>query len=94
MNIYLAETSSRPYLYASLFGGRQWKTGIYPKRTLNGGGGGQMDIYLAGGVTGNLNPLWKEIAIGGGKMNLYLAGNHTIKNTLAITEIGGGAPNS
>ena len=63
MKVFLAETSSRPYLYANLFGGRQWEVGVYQSRVE--GGGRDMDIYLAGGITGNLNPLWKSIAGGG-----------------------------
>lgn len=55
---------------------------------INGGG---MDIYLAGGISGNLFPLWKEIANGGGtQMNIYLAGEYPIKNGRDALKLNGG----
>lgn len=39
-----------------------------------------MNIYLAGGISGNLYPIWTKIANGGGIMNIYLAGEHPVKN--------------
>ena len=47
-----------------------------------------MDIYLAGGISGNLRPLWAKIADEGGNMKIYLAGNHPVKNGSLAT--GGG----
>lgn len=51
-----------------------------------------MDLYLAGGILGNLRNDWKINALGGGKMNLYLAGNHPLKQSRQALEIltGGG----
>ena len=37
-------------------------------------GGGKMDIYFAGGITGNLFPVWKKIALGGGQQYEHLFG--------------------
>ena len=45
-----------------------------------------MEIYLAGGMTGNLSALWKELARNGGgynndtNMQIYLTGEHPVKN--------------
>lgn len=52
------------------------------------GGKTDMDIYLAGGISGNLRPLWTKIADGGGNMKIYLAGEHPVKNGSLAT--GGG----
>ena len=50
-----------------------------------------MNIYLAGGVSGNLFPLWKEIANGGGtQMNIYLAGEHSVRNGRDALKLNGG----
>lgn len=52
-----------------------------------GGGNGLMHIYLAGGITGNLNKFWKGLAVGEitedkikENMKLYLAGTEPRKN--------------
>lgn len=47
-----------------------------------------MTVFLAGGITGNLFPIWKKIANGG--MNIYIAGEHPVKNgRIALQIIGG-----
>lgn len=58
MDLYLAGTYSRPYVF------EQWKSI----------GGGKMDIYLAGGISGNLMPLWSKIANGAEYPEDYLLG--------------------
>lgn len=70
MNLYLAGTFSRPYVFEQI-------------------GGGGMNIYLAGGISGNLQPIWTKIANGGDIMNIYLAGEHPVKNGKLV--YGGGA---
>lgn len=72
MNLYLAGTSSRPYVFENI-------------------GGGRMNIYLAGGITGNLLPEWKRLSqqIGGGQdndINIYIAGNHPLKQARQAVE--------
>ena len=53
------------------------------------GGGTNMEIYLAGGISENLFPLWKKVVNGGRQiMNIYLAGEHPVKN--GRHAIGGG----
>ena len=50
-----------------------------------------MTIYLAGGVTGNLNAEWRRAAEREReRMKLYLVGNHPLKQSLQISKIGGG----
>lgn len=49
-----------------------------------------MDLYLAGGITGNLFPLWRKFINGGGIMNIFLAGEHPVKNGKVALTTGGG----
>lgn len=48
-----------------------------------------MNIYLAGGISGNLSSLWKS-SIGGGRMKIYLAGEHPVKNGSRAQALAGG----
>lgn len=51
-----------------------------------------MNIYLAGGILGNLQPEWKRLAQqinGGGNdaMNIFIAGNHPLKQSYHSLEV-------
>lgn len=62
MNLYLAGTMSRPYVFNEWTSIWQERTGK-PKSSKKKSGGGQtMNIYLAGGILGNLQPDWKRLA--------------------------------
>lgn len=88
MRVYLAGTGSRPYVL-------ELCEYILRARMENGPSfakfiGGGMDVYLAGGISGNLFPEWKKIVNGGGtNMKIYLAGEHPVKNGKFAT--GGGS---
>lgn len=68
---------------------RVYLSGVFSRPYLLVEGGG-MNIYLAGGISGNLSSLWKT-SMGGGKMKIYLAGEHPVKNgSQALALVGGG----
>ena len=80
MKVYLASVITKRKICESLSIG-----GLFKAVDYNGGG---MNIYLAGGISGNLSSLWKTSIGGGGRMKIYLAGEHPVKN--GRYAIGGG----
>ena len=68
---------------------RVYLSGVFSRPYLLIPGGGGMNIYLAGGISGNLSSLWKS-SIGGGKMKIYLAGGYPVKNGSQSQVLAGG----
>lgn len=77
MKIYLSSVIGKKVMPQDNRGGgmKIYLAGITSRLWLLGGAE-TMNIYLAGGISGNLSVLWKKI----GGMKIYLAGEHPVKN--------------